>query len=74
MLNIGEVYTWGRDEGEGRLGLGPTRGQNEVGGLSIPSKVKSLQVPVVSVACGGFFTTVITDDGQLWSWGGKKKK
>lgn len=26
---------------------------------------------MVSVACGGFFTTVITNDGKLWSWGGK---
>ncbi|KAI3498601.1 hypothetical protein L1887_34378 [Cichorium endivia] len=69
ITESGELYTWGRDEGEGRLGLGPTRGQNEVGGLSIPTKVKSLPVPVVSVACGGFFTTVITDDAQLWSWG-----
>lgn len=71
MVNVGQLYTWGRDEGEGRLGLGPGRGPNEVGGLSIPSKVKALPVPAVSVACGGFFTTVITDDGKLWSWGGK---
>ena len=51
--------------------MGPSRGPNEVGGLSIPTKVKALEVPVVSVACGGFFTTVITNDGKLWSWGGK---
>ncbi|KAI3719130.1 hypothetical protein L6452_20024 [Arctium lappa] len=69
ITEAGQLYTWGRDEGEGRLGLGPSRGPNEVGGLSIPSKVKALPVPVVSVACGGFFTTVITNDGQLWNWG-----
>ncbi|KVH97083.1 Regulator of chromosome condensation 1/beta-lactamase-inhibitor protein II [Cynara cardunculus var. scolymus] len=69
ITEAGQLYTWGRDEGEGRLGLGPSRGPNEAGGLSIPSKVKALPVPVVSVACGGFFTTVITNDGQLWNWG-----
>ncbi|PWA85144.1 regulator of chromosome condensation (RCC1) family protein [Artemisia annua] len=69
ITEAGQLYTWGRDEGEGRLGLGPSRGLNEVGGLSIPTKVKALEVPVVSVACGGFFTTVITNDGKLWSWG-----
>ncbi|KAD4982510.1 hypothetical protein R6Q59_002109 [Mikania micrantha] len=69
ITETGQLYTWGRDEGEGRLGLGPNRGPNEAGGLSIPSEVKALPVPVVSVACGGFFTTVITNDGHLWSWG-----
>ncbi|KAJ0087644.1 hypothetical protein Patl1_33114 [Pistacia atlantica] len=65
----GELYTWGQDEGDGRLGLGPGRGPNEGGGLSIPSKVKALPVPVAAVSCGGFFTTVLTKEGQLWNWG-----
>ncbi|KAL6995201.1 RCC1 domain-containing protein rug3, mitochondrial [Sarracenia purpurea var. burkii] len=64
-----ELYTWGRDEGDGRLGLGPGRGPNEAGGLSIPSKVKSLPVPVAAVSCGGFFTMALTKEGQLWNWG-----
>ncbi|KAJ0028525.1 hypothetical protein Pint_36686 [Pistacia integerrima] len=38
----GELYTWGRDEGDGRLGLGLGGGPNEGGGLSILSKVKAL--------------------------------
>ncbi|KAK9152041.1 hypothetical protein Syun_010350 [Stephania yunnanensis] len=29
----GELYMWGRDEGDGRLGLGAGRGPNEGGGL-----------------------------------------
>ena len=70
--NVGELYTWGRDEGDGRLGLGPGRGPNEGGGLSIPSKVKALPVPAAAVSCGGFFTMVLTDDGKIWNWGGKK--
>lgn len=62
---------WGREEGDGRLGLGPGRGPNEGGGLSVPSKVKALTVPVASVSCGGFFTMALTKEGQLWNWGGK---
>ena len=62
---------WGREEGDGRLGLGPGRGPNEGGGLSVPSKVKALSVPVASVSCGGFFTMALTQEGQLWNWGGK---
>nr|POE79229.1 e3 ubiquitin-protein ligase herc2 [Quercus suber] len=65
----GELYTWGRDEGDGRLGLGPNRGPNEGGGLSIPSKVKELPIPVTAVFCGGFFTMALTEQGQLWNWG-----
>lgn len=64
------MYTWGRDEGDGRLALGPGRGPNEGGGLSIPSKVKELPTPVAAVSCGGFFTMALTEDGQLWNWGG----
>ncbi len=70
-MDLGELYTWGRDEGDGRLGLGPGRGPNEGGGLSIPSKVKELPIPVTAVSCGGFFTMVLTEQGQLWNWGGK---
>ncbi|KAF2302277.1 hypothetical protein GH714_033961 [Hevea brasiliensis] len=69
VAESGELYTWGRDEGDGRLGLGPGRGPNEGGGLSIPSKVNALPVPVAAVSCGGFFTMVLTEDGQIWNWG-----
>ncbi|TVU10475.1 hypothetical protein EJB05_44009 [Eragrostis curvula] len=65
----GELYTWGRDEGDGRLGLGSGGGPGEAGSLSVPSKVNALPVPVAAVACGGFFTMGLTSDGQLWSWG-----
>lgn len=69
-LLTGELYTWGRDEGDGRLGLGSGGGPGEAGSLSVPSKVNALPVPVAAVACGGFFTVALTSDGQLWSWGG----
>ncbi|XVF81647.1 hypothetical protein PTKIN_Ptkin15bG0172000 [Pterospermum kingtungense] len=69
ITESGDLYTWGRDEGDGRLGLGPDRGPNEGGGLSIPSKVKELPTRVAAVSCGGFFTVALTEEGQLWNWG-----
>ncbi|KAI4308600.1 hypothetical protein L6164_031656 [Bauhinia variegata] len=69
VTESGELYIWGRDEGDGRLGLGPGRGPDHAGGLSIPSKVKELPIPGASVSCGGFFTTALTEDGQVWNWG-----
>ncbi|KAK4484385.1 hypothetical protein RD792_006964, partial [Penstemon davidsonii] len=64
-----KLYIWGRDEGDGRLGLGPGRGPDEAGGLSTPYEVKALPVPVAAVSCGGFFTMALTEEGQLWNWG-----
>ncbi|KAK4765835.1 hypothetical protein SAY87_007477 [Trapa incisa] len=69
ITESGKLYTWGREEGDGRLGLGPGRGPDQTGGLSIPSKVKELPVPIASVACGGFFTMALTEDGKVWNWG-----
>ncbi|KAJ3678387.1 hypothetical protein LUZ60_002190 [Juncus effusus] len=69
VTESGEVYTWGRDEGEGRLGLGGGGGPGEAGSMSVPSKVNALTVPATAVACGGFFTVALTPDGELWSWG-----
>jgi alpha-tubulin suppressor-like RCC1 family protein len=69
ITESGDLYTWGREEGDGRLGLGPGRGPDQTGGLSIPCKVKSLPVPVTAVCCGGFFTMALTNEGQLWNWG-----
>lgn len=69
ITKSGELYTWGRDEGDGRLGLGPGRGPNEAGGLSIPLKVKSLPISVAAVSCGGFFTMALSEEGELWNWG-----
>ncbi|KAJ0011243.1 hypothetical protein Pint_32813 [Pistacia integerrima] len=37
--------------------------------LVFPSKVKALPVPMAAVSCGGLFTTVLTEERQLWNWG-----
>ncbi|XP_078438381.1 regulator of chromosome condensation (RCC1) family protein [Wolffia australiana] len=69
VSNSGELFTWGRDEGEGRLGLGPGGGPGEGGSFSTPSKVEALPTSVAAVACGGFFTMALSPEGRLWSWG-----
>ncbi|XP_057856475.2 RCC1 domain-containing protein RUG3, mitochondrial [Cryptomeria japonica] len=69
ITESGELYTWGRDEGEGRLGLGSEGGPDE-GVLATPTKVKALPVPISAISCGGFFTLALTSSGELWSWGG----
>uniref|UniRef100_A0A0E0BHD8 Hydroxyproline O-arabinosyltransferase-like domain-containing protein n=1 Tax=Oryza glumipatula TaxID=40148 RepID=A0A0E0BHD8_9ORYZ len=38
ITDSGELYTWGCDEGDGRLGLGSGGGPGEAGSLSVPSK------------------------------------
>ncbi|KAL3696795.1 hypothetical protein R1sor_010871 [Riccia sorocarpa] len=69
ITSSGDLYTWGRDEGDGRLGHGSTV-QTDEGVLSTPGKVRELNVRVAAVACGGFCTMALTPEGQLWSWGG----
>ncbi|KAK7395500.1 hypothetical protein VNO78_16059 [Psophocarpus tetragonolobus] len=69
ITEAGKLYIWGRDEGDGRLGLGPGRGPDHAGGNSNPSEVKELPYPIAAVSCGGFFTMALTEDGQLWNWG-----
>jgi RCC1 and BTB domain-containing protein len=57
-------YTWG--EGKfGRLGHGGERNQ------ICPRVVEALQgKKIVQVACGGFHSAAITDEGAMYSWGG----
>ncbi len=66
VTEYGEVYTWG----EGRFGrLGHGRENNQVE----PKLVEDEQMKqrrIVQIACGGFHTAAISDNGELFTWGG----
>lgn len=57
------VYAWGRGE-DGQLGLGDTSDQYKPVVVDI-LKDKS----VVQIACGSGHTVVLTDEGQVFTWG-----
>mmetsp|Transcript_36127 Transcript_36127/g.73361 ORF Transcript_36127/g.73361 Transcript_36127/m.73361 type:complete len:215 (+) Transcript_36127:1217-1861(+) len=64
LTDSGEVYSWG--EGKfGRLGHGTERNCHS------PRLVETLlgKRPI-QVACGGFHTAVITEDGKMYTFGG----
>ncbi|KAH7438410.1 hypothetical protein KP509_04G013900 [Ceratopteris richardii] len=68
ITSSGDLYTWGRDEGDGRLGHGEDLVTDE-GAVNVPLRVL-MPEPVLSVSCGGFFTMALTSEGRVWSWGG----
>lgn len=58
-----EVYAWGRGE-DGQLGLGDTNDQYK------PMVVEALKDKnVVQVACGSGHTVVLSEDGDVYTWG-----
>jgi len=64
LTDMGEVYTWG--EGKfGRLGHGAERNCHS------PRLVESLlgKKPI-QIACGGFHSAVVTEDGKMYTFGG----
>ena len=63
------MYTWGRDEGDGRLGQGDELVTDE-GAVNVPLHVYLMPEPVKAVSCGGFFTMALSCGGKAWSWGG----
>lgn len=57
------VYSWGRGE-DGQLGLGDTSDQYR------PVLVDALQERrIVQIACGSGHTVVLTDEGEVFTWG-----
>ncbi|GMH49141.1 hypothetical protein TrRE_jg8454, partial [Triparma retinervis] len=60
----GGIWTWG--EGKfGRLGHGNERN------VTSPKKIEGLgEGRKFKVACGGFHTAAIADDGEVYTWGG----
>ena len=63
----GDLYTWGglsQQYNKGQLGHGDTKGQAD------PKRVEALEKYRVSkVACGGYFTLVLTTDNELFACG-----
>ena len=60
-----QLYTWGSNY-RGQLGRATRHEDGEA--QAAPAAV-SLPAAVCQVACGGFHTAALTDDGQVWTWG-----
>ena len=63
VTNDGKCYTWGKGS-YGRLGHG------SLAAVGAPTEVLSLSDKfMIKVTCGFAFTSVISNDGELYSWG-----
>jgi alpha-tubulin suppressor-like RCC1 family protein len=58
-----QIFAWGRND-DGQLGLGDLIHRDTPQRLKLPCSEK-----VIKVACGGFHSAAITEDGSLWVWG-----
>ena len=64
LTRSGRVWVWGSNK-EGQLGLG-----GDVDNATQPRLLESLQdTVVVEVACGYYHSAVVTEDGQLYTFG-----
>ncbi|XP_032717734.1 E3 ISG15--protein ligase HERC5 isoform X1 [Lontra canadensis] len=62
----GNIYSWGRND-LGQLGLGHTDGEE------FPSLIEALDSQKVEfLACGGSHTALLTEDGQVFTFGAGK--
>mmetsp|Transcript_15910 Transcript_15910/g.19420 ORF Transcript_15910/g.19420 Transcript_15910/m.19420 type:complete len:606 (+) Transcript_15910:599-2416(+) len=60
----GSVYTWGRGD-DGRLGHGDN------GWKYVPRLARALAGQVITqVTCGSYHTAAVSNNGELYSWGG----
>jgi len=62
ISNMGEIFTWG-DGSNGKLGHGD---ENEE---LVPKKIEEADFKASQVACGNFHTLVLSDTGEVYSWG-----
>ncbi|KAL6075269.1 E3 ubiquitin-protein ligase herc2 [Balamuthia mandrillaris] len=63
LSDTGQVYGFGRGE-QGCPGHGHTNY------VTLPQIVFALKdIKVVRIACGGFHNVVLTDNGEVWTWG-----
>lgn len=64
LTQDGEVFTWGRGD-DGRLGHGDS------GWKYVPRLVTALAGQVVTqITCGSYHTAAVTNNGELFTWGG----
>lgn len=70
LTEEGNVWSWGA-YGHGQLGLGDVSKKLHPFGWVEPTRIKSLDKTVRSVACGQFHTVMIDGMGDLWSCGTK---
>ncbi|KAL5013415.1 hypothetical protein ScPMuIL_007685 [Solemya velum] len=67
VIKNGNLYTWGRAQ-KGRLGNGNLIPENSISPICRVETLHMLQVQVISVACGGEHTAVLTNQG-VFCWG-----
>lgn len=66
----GAVYSWGHDEGTGKIGLFLGGGAPAVGPVSEPTRVEALQgTRVMGVVAGYHHSCALTSAGELFTWG-----
>lgn len=58
----GDIYTWGGGQA-GQLGHGDYLRQ------SLPIKVSNIKGQIKQVACGKRHTVILTEGGNIYSWG-----
>lgn len=70
------VFTWGAGYA-GQLGRKFIRGQKKYSALPLPidldDVVKKTGVAIRQVSCGGLHTAVVTENGQVYTWGDGRK-
>ncbi|XP_062005201.1 uncharacterized protein LOC133722332 [Rosa rugosa] len=64
--DVGEVFTWGSNR-EGQLGY------TSVDTQPTPRRVSSLRSKVVAVAAANKHTAVVSDTGEVFTWGGNRE-
>ena len=64
ITDDGELFTCGRG-GDGKLGLGDTRGRCEFTRVRFPSP----KPQCLAVAAGAYHCAVLAEDGAVWCWG-----
>ncbi|XP_064605669.1 uncharacterized protein LOC135470577 [Liolophura sinensis] len=70
IVRNGDVYTFGRSQ-SGRLGHGDLSPENVACPITRVESLHMLQIKVLSVACGGEHTVVLTQQG-VYSWGSSR--